>query len=416
MAQPLEAVVIGGGAVGLACALRLSALGAKVVLIEPDVGGQPASFGNAGRLATELAEPFASLKTLWSVPGRCAIFGGALDLIWRDLDLVAPWALQYLAACRPAAFRRGTGVLGALLGQAIPAWRRMLGPELAAQHIRCDGHHLLWGGDTAYRRALAAWQAKSTGPASFRPLSDAEAARFAEVLRQPQAGGLTFDGTGELSDSGRVLAAMLAKFVADGGEVVRDAAARIDRTPGGRIRVVLASGGTVDAALGVVAAGARSAALVAPHGERAPLIGERGYHLHFAEHDWPRDIPNTTFEDRSVSVTAFTSGLRVTSNVEFGRPGSPPDPGKWRRLAWHVRDLGLPVRGEPSRWMGARPTLPDFLPAIGRCRAAPNLLYAFGHQHIGMTLSAITGEIIGALASDAPPPVATAPLSLARFG
>ena len=41
-------------------------------------------------------------------------------------------------------------------------------------------------------------------------------------------------------------------------------------------------------------------------------------------------------------------------------------------------------------WMGFRPSLPDSLPAIGRARATPNVVYAFGHGHLGLTQSAGT--------------------------
>ncbi len=43
--------------------------------------------------------------------------------------------------------------------------------------------------------------------------------------------------------------------------------------------------------------------------------------------------------------------------------------------------------------MGFRPSLPDSLPAIGFSTKSDNMLYAFGHQHLGMTLGAITGII-----------------------
>jgi D-amino-acid dehydrogenase len=44
--------------------------------------------------------------------------------------------------------------------------------------------------------------------------------------------------------------------------------------------------------------------------------------------------------------------------------------------------------------MGSRPTLPDYLPAIGKSRMADNLYYAFGHQHLGLTLAPVTGELV----------------------
>jgi D-amino-acid dehydrogenase len=114
-------------------------------------------------------------------------------------------------------------------------------------------------------------------------------------------------------------------------------------------------------------------------------------------------------------VTRFAQSLRACSFVEFADVNSPPDPRKWERLRKHVNELGLPFGEAPSRWMGARPTLPDYLPAIGRSRRASNLLYAFGHQHLGLTLGPVTAEIIAALALNAAPPISVAPFDIERF-
>ena len=114
-------------------------------------------------------------------------------------------------------------------------------------------------------------------------------------------------------------------------------------------------------------------------------------------------------------VTRFRSGLRAASFVEFGRADSPGDARKWARLRDHVQALGLAFRlpGEP--WMGARPTFPDYLPAIGRSRRADNLFYAFGHQHLGLTLAPVTVVAVAALVDGDPPSVDVAPFALERF-
>jgi D-amino-acid dehydrogenase len=65
--------------------------------------------------------------------------------------------------------------------------------------------------------------------------------------------------------------------------------------------------------------------------------------------------------------------------------------------------------------MGCRPTLPDYLPAIGRSRRASNLFYAFGHQHLGLTLAPITAELVEALIGGRIPPVEVAPFDAERF-
>jgi len=121
------------------------------------------------------------------------------------------------------------------------------------------------------------------------------------------------------------------------------------------------------------------------------------------------------FEDRSMIVTRFAQTLRACSFVEFADVNAPPDSRKWERLTKHVRDLGLPFGESPSRWMGARPTLPDYLPAIGRSRRAENLLYAFGHQHLGLTLGPATGQAIAALALGQPSGFSLTPFDVERF-
>ena len=50
-----------------------------------------------------------------------------------------------------------------------------------------------------------------------------------------------------------------------------------------------------------------------------------------------------------------------------------------------------------SVWTGARPSTPDSLPLIGADRENPNIFYAAGHQHIGLTAAAKTGKWISAL-------------------
>jgi D-amino-acid dehydrogenase len=208
-----------------------------------------------------------------------------------------------------------------------------------------------------------------------------------------------------------------ARFESLGGVRLQGEATAIARCEGG-VKVRLADGDAVDGNIAVVAGGAASAPLLRPHGHRVPLIAERGYHIqaHVGDAEWPADMPPVVFEDRSMSVTRFRSALRAASFVEFAAADLPPDPRKWARLRKHAAALGLPIGPDASEWMGARPTLPDYLPAIGRSAAAPEILYAFGHQHLGLTLAACTGEAIGAIAAGEAPPFDLAPFDLARFG
>lgn len=115
-------------------------------------------------------------------------------------------------------------------------------------------------------------------------------------------------------------------------------------------------------------------------------------------------------------VTRYADTVQAASFVEFGRADAPPDPRKWRRLERHVAELGLPCgRPSPAGRVHA-PPCPDYLPAIGRSRRATNLLYAFGHQHLGLTLARVTAELVVALAENSSPHTDLTLFDFERFG
>ena len=65
--------------------------------------------------------------------------------------------------------------------------------------------------------------------------------------------------------------------------------------------------------------------------------------------------------------------------------------------------------------MGFRPSLPDSLPVIGPASRCERVFCAFGHAHPGLTQSALTGDILGALIGGTAPPIDIAPFSVRRF-
>ncbi|MFC3549999.1 NAD(P)/FAD-dependent oxidoreductase [Lysobacter cavernae] len=410
--QAQSALVIGAGIVGLTSALRLRQSGLRTTLVDPLARLESASFGNAGHIAVEQVEPLASWATIRSAPRRLFAFGGALDV--RDPVACAPWMAHFVRAAAPARFRRGCAALRGLLDRALPAWHTLVDDLQRSDLLKADGHVVLWESARTARRRRDAWMATDIGSARLRDLDVAELDAYGDLLRQRPVGGIRFAGTGQVADVTQTLQTLRLAFDAAGGDFVRGQVRAIEIE--GRAAVALLDDGrrlTADHVL--VAAGVASGELMATFGPRPPLIAERGYHVRWPRHDWPADSPPVVFEDRSMIVTRFGDGLRAAGFVEFAAAQTPPDPHKWAALRGHAAALGLPTSGDGREWFGARPTLPDYLPAIGRSPAAPNLLYAFGHQHLGLTLAPVTSEIIAALVGGREPEVALAPFDLQRF-
>ncbi|MGB8839601.1 MAG: FAD-dependent oxidoreductase, partial [Aliidongia sp.] len=165
----------------------------------------------------------------------------------------------------------------------------------------------------------------------------------------------------------------------------------------------------------VLAPGAEAAGLTGQLGAVVPLTRERGYHLMLQPAALDLTVP-VTFAERGFVMTPMNAGIRLAGTVELGA-GAAPD---WRRaeiLARHARRLfGRPDLAAASRWHGDRPTLPDYLPMIGPSPRASNAVLALGHQHLGLTLAAITGALVADLIAGRPPAVPLAPFRTDRFG
>ena len=411
--SPETALVIGGGVVGLACAIALRLRGLDTLLLEASPEPRAASWGNAGHLAVEQVEPLASMRTIRSFPGRLFWRGGALSLPLRDSAAWLPFAVRMVQASYPRRFAAGKGALKSIVSHALPAWHR-LGSVVDAQSLIVeDGHYIVWETTAGARAGRSSWSNIDTGTATIRDVTPQEAASLARLTARAPADAVRFVGTGRVRDPGDIIDRLAAGFIAADG-ARRQARVRKVSIEKGHAVLSLECGERVSADVIVAAAGVGTAWLLEQIGHRAPIIAERGYHIQADGSDWP-DLPPVVFEERSMIVSRFRTGVRAASFVEFGHELTPPDPRKWQRLRSHVDALGLSFPGHRSEWMGARPTFPDYLPAIGRSRFADNLLYAFGHQHLGLTLAAITGEMIGALSMGDEPSVSPEAFSLDRF-
>jgi D-amino-acid dehydrogenase len=164
----------------------------------------------------------------------------------------------------------------------------------------------------------------------------------------------------------------------------------------------------------VVASGAFSKKLTDQLGENIPLDTERGYHVHFKNKDSLIRRP-VIFLDRGFGMTPMNQGLRAVGTVELGGLKNPPSKKRIEYIVKCAKEL-LPQLGQhEDEWLGFRPTLPDFLPIMGPSLKNKNIIYAFGHHHLGWTLGAVTGKIVSGIVAGDKTNLDLAPYSSKRF-
>ena len=164
----------------------------------------------------------------------------------------------------------------------------------------------------------------------------------------------------------------------------------------------------------VIASGAFSKKLTDKLHEKIPLDTERGYHVHFKDKDKLISRP-VIFLDRGFGMTPMNQGLRAVGTVELGGLKNPPSKKRIEYIINCAKELLPQLGSHHDEWLGFRPTLPDFLPILGPSLKNKNIIYAFGHQHLGWTLGAITGKIISGIVAGDKTNLNLAPYSSKRF-
>ncbi len=176
---------------------------------------------------------------------------------------------------------------------------------------------------------------------------------------------------------------------------------------------VLRAGGVVDYFdRVVVASGVWSRELVRGLGVKVLLETERGYNTTFTDLGWNLSMP-VGFADHGFIATPLVDGLRVGGAVELARPETAPNYGRAKAMRAKMRRYvpSLPEGG--NQWMGRRPSTPDSLPVISRHPNDPRIVFAFGHGHLGLTLSAVTARLVSEMIAGQPADVAA--FDIARF-
>jgi glycine/D-amino acid oxidase-like deaminating enzyme len=411
--QPREITVIGAGAVGIGCARMLQRDGHRVRVLDPEPPGGGCSFGNAGVFATDSVLPLATPATLAAVLPMLLRGDAPVSLRWRYLPRLLPWLLRFAAQARPARVAANADALTAVCLAAEAGTRELIKGSAVANLV----HHTGWISAFETARGLARARAEAAecerrGVAC--EVLDADATRaLVPELGEHIVGATYSPGCWMCTDPAGFVRGLAEDVAAAGGTLAR---ARVhDVHPGRRGIRLDTDAGREEAEHVVIAAGIETPALADRLGEHFPLDTERGYHIMIPQAGIRPPMPIMAGEHKFVT-TPMQGGLRLAGLSELGGTRLPPTPRRIRTLCEHGRRLFPDLRIENwSEWMGFRPTLPDSLPVIGRSPADARISYAFGHQHLGLTLAGLTGCLVADDVAGRKPPVDMTPLRPERW-
>jgi len=409
-----DAIILGGGIVGVSIGLQLVKRGMSVALVERAGIGEQTSYGNSGVIEGSTVLPPAFPSSLVALARVALKRASEANYHLSFLPKVAPWLLAFRAASRPDRIAETSRLNRPLFARAVGEHEPLLLESGAARYLRKTGWMKLYRSEQAFDAlTLELDLAREFG----LPLErlDAEGARKLEPSLNPVFKRAVFwPAAASLSNPLAVTRAYAARFAKLGGVTVKGDARTLHRSGSGW-RVETDEGG-IDSSEVIVALGPWAPDLLEPMGLKLPMAVKRGYHRHFKAEGGASLSRPVVDVAGGYLITPMEQGIRLTTGVEFAARDAAPTPVQIDRLMPALRGL-FPIgeRADDKTWLGSRPSFPDSRPVIGRAPGQKGLWLAIGHAHWGLTLGPVTGRLLGEMMSGETPFCDPAPYAAERF-
>lgn len=411
-----EILVLGGGVVGLSCAYYLLASGHNVSVIDQGSMGSGSSHGNCGTLTPSHCMPLAMPGVIQTALKWLLRADAPLRIKPRLDPSLLRWLIDFARRCNWTDFSATSALKAPFLLRSC----ELIADLVQREGLDCEYEKL--GSLYVYRDArhfeASSWLPRVLGEVGIpiQTLQGSEVEAREPALKSGVVGGYFNPGDAQLRPD---------RYVAELARVVRERGGRLHehtriesiRQERGRITAVLTSDGVHAARNVVLALGAWSPALARQLGLRLPIQPGKGYSITYNR---PARCPRLplTLKEASVCVTAWGSGYRLGSTMEFAGY----DDSLNRRRLDALRRAASEYLHEPEgdevgeEWFGWRPMTPDDLPVLGPVPCIENLCMATGHGMLGVTMSALTGLLVSEWVAGGPVSMDIAPYSIRRFG
>lgn len=407
-------VVIGAGIIGLSAAYHLVRGGTRVTVIDRDPLGDKASLGNAGAIAVAEIMPASAPGALFRIARWMFDPLGPVAVRPTYAPKLLPFLWRFAKASTLPEVERICAALAAINLRVYDDLLPMLADARLSQALHRKGALSLYETEAGYQRDAAEWARKRAHGIVCQDLSSAEARQLEPALGTRVHRAVLTPQWSFVSDPKQIVDGLRQRLVQYGVLIATEEVREI-LCETSTVTIVGAGGTRLTADKVVIAAGAWSGRLARGLGDRVLLESERGYNM---------TLPNSgislerqlTFAERKFVATPLSRGLRIGGAAEFGGLSAPPNYKRSQVLVDLARRYlpGLRCEGGTS-WAGHRPTTPDSLPVIGRSPRHANVIYAFGHGHLGLTQAATTGRMVAELALDTPSSIDITPYGIERF-
>jgi D-amino-acid dehydrogenase len=359
--------------------------------------GSQTSAGNASLIMTMQTVAVAERAILRKLPGLLRRKDGPLAIRKTHLPRLVPWITLF---CKNNTRKRRAEIgetLAPMAMNSLHLWTELAGSYDAPRLFRQNGVLQVYRTRKGFKAARLDAEARGGQGVPYEIIQPEEMRQLEPALCDDLTGGVLYTDAAQCVDPRKLSDTISGLFRTSGGEVRRSEVRQLQPVDRNSVKVVTENSETGYDEV-IVAAGISSPGLLSPLGVRPSLASERGYHLMLHGAEMSLNRPILAGDGRFV-ITPLDGGIRLAGTSEFAHPQAQPDWDRADRLFDQAQELlpDLDGDGNASRWCGTRDSTPDGLPYVGRLKKHRNVICAFGHGHLGLTLAATTAQLVSDL-------------------
>ncbi len=404
--------VIGAGIVGICSAYFLQKSGYKVTLFDHNEPGSMTSSGHACTFADYACIPVNSPTIFKDLPSMLLKQDGPLVIDFGYVLKNLPWVFSFLKNCKKDKVEYIASSLAHFLSHSRLSYDELFKEVEVSQYINNNETLYLYKTETEYQAAKYSINLRKINGVKIKELNAAEINELEPNIAQLYYCGLIFEGSRYTINPIKVSKKIFESFLQQGGSFLNKKITAINNYEN-EVKIV-SDNSTFDFEKIIISAGSWSKELALMIGDKFPLDTERGYHVLFENNNKLINRP-IGWSQSGFYIIQIEEGIRAAGTVEIAGLHKKANPKRLSMIEKEARKL-LPMLGDmKSTWLGFRPTLPDAMPIIGQSQKNKKVFYAFGHQHLGWTLGAVTGKVIRDLVQGIKPNIDISAFNPNRF-
>ncbi len=407
-----SAGIVGAGIQGICIGLQLIKKNIPVTIFDKNDPAKMASYGNAGHFSPYAVLQFNRPDILINLPKMLFSSYGPLALKWNYIPYMIPWMWNFVKNCNTKSMLHTAKYMHQILDLALDAYEDVFKEIDTKGLVERKGIIYGWTNENLKSRNLEIKVREDLGIKQTLITKD-EILDLEPNLQPVFDAGVLFDYAWHARDPYTISKKLFDLYIKKGGKFIKENVTHINQTNSDETLIKTENKEYIFEKT-VIACGAFSKELTDQLGENIPLDTERGYHVHFKnmDHLLSRAVINL---DRGFGLTPMNQGMRAVGTVELGGLNNPPSKKRIDYIIRCAKELLPELDKHEDEWLGFRPTLPDFLPVLGPSLKNKNIIYAFGHHHLGWTLGAITGKIISGIVAEEKNNLDLTPYHSSRF-